>query len=86
VKDLGKLDLLTATGSVKTPFGPLNVLTANGTATILLDGDLQASITARVPFLPPLSLSVHGTAVSPLNLLTASERQTSLPTARFRLP
>jgi PE family len=66
-------ELLTATGSVNTPFGALNLLTANGSATILLDGDLQASLSARVLFFPPLSLSVNGTPVSPLTLLAANE-------------
>jgi hypothetical protein len=79
-------EALTATGGFKTPFGPLNFLTANGTATIFPDGALQGSLTARVPLLPPLSLSFNGTPVNPLNLLTASESATSLPTARFKLP
>jgi len=40
-------ETLTATGTVKTPFGPVDWLSANGTATTSPDGAFQASISAH---------------------------------------
>ncbi|WP_163645863.1 PE family protein [Mycobacterium conspicuum] len=56
----GLEEALSATGFIKTPFGALTLLTADGTATVLPNGDLDASIVARVPLLPALSLSITG--------------------------
>jgi PE family len=60
----GFSEALTSTGTLRTPFGPLQVLTANGTATLLPDGDLDAALTAHVPLAPPFYLSLTGTPVS----------------------
>jgi hypothetical protein len=65
---VGLEEALSATGFVKTPFGPLTLLTANGTATVLPDGDLDASITAHVPLLPALWIQVNGVPGSILGL------------------
>ena len=59
---------LSGTGTIKTPFGPLTVLTMNGTATVLPNGDLDSSITARVPLMPAFWFSIHGTPENPLGL------------------
>jgi hypothetical protein len=54
-------ETLTGGGTLRTPFGPLNVLSLTGNADVLSTGGLNSTIVARVPLAPPLTLTVHGT-------------------------
>ncbi len=88
------------TGTAKTLLGPVDWLTANGSASSSPDGAFQASLNAHTPFGPPVSLSLSGNQVSsggdvnvtgavntpfgPLNFLTANGNASSSPDGAFQ--
>jgi hypothetical protein len=55
---------LNATGTLKTPLGTVNWLTAGGSATTTSDGGFSASLRAHTPFGPSGSFSATGTPIS----------------------
>jgi PE family len=55
---------LNATGTIRTPLGPVTWLSANGSASATADGGFHASLGLHSPFTPSGALSVTGTPLS----------------------